>query len=145
MDLINSRIIAELKTNSRISWDDLSEIVGISRPSLMKRVDRLERINVIKGYTILTSHSNSSESPNEKKILSFLRIKFSKGSDCFQLSKVFPTYENIISSWAVTGEWDCIVLVQANSMEKISEIREIIVHTGGIEEIETEVVLNDLL
>jgi hypothetical protein len=34
--------------------------------------------------------------------------------------------------------------VEASSLERISEIREIIVGTGGIDEIETDAVLNQL-
>ena len=156
LDIINQRIISELKKNSRINWGDLAKIVGISRQALKKRIERLEYKRHIIGYTILTSHEAlheaSHEAPHEapheashkaSRIRAFLRVRFSKGNDCFKLSLTFNSYKNVIASWGITGDWDSLVLVQAESMEKISEIRELIVQTGGIDEIETEVVLNE--
>jgi hypothetical protein len=37
-----------------------------------------------------------------------------------------------------------ILLLAAQSLEQISEVREVIVATGGIDEIETDAVLNEL-
>jgi hypothetical protein len=37
-----------------------------------------------------------------------------------------------------------ILLVAAQSLEQISEVREVIVATGGIDEIKTDAVLNEL-
>lgn len=142
LDFINQRIISELKKNSRISWGQLSEIVGISRQALKKRIERLEYKRHIIGYTIITSHEASShEAPY---VQAFLKIRFLKENDCFKLSRIFPSYSNVIASWGITGDWDNIVLVRARNIEQISEIREIIVQTGGIDEIETDVILNEL-
>lgn len=146
LDIINQKIISELKKNSRISWGRLAEIVGISRQALKKRIERLEYKRQIIGYTIITSHEASHETPHETSdVKAFLKIRFSKENDCFKLSRIFPSYKNIIASWAITGDWDNILLIKTNSMEQISEIREVIVQTGGIDEIETEVILNELL
>lgn len=141
LDLINQKIISELKKNSRISWGELSYIVGISRQALKKRIERLEYKRHIIGYTIITAQESSPEPSN---VQAFLKIRFSKDNDCFKLSRILPSYDDVVASWAVTGDWDNIVLVKASSMEKISEIREIIVRTGGIDEIETDTVLNEL-
>ena len=141
LDLINQKIISELKKNSRISWGELSGIVGISRQALKKRIERLEYKRHIMGYTIITSHESARETSS---VQAFLKIRFSKDNDCFKLSRILQSYDNVVASWAITGDWDNMILVRASSMEKISEIREIIVQTGGIDEIETDTVLNEL-
>ena len=141
LDFVNQKIISELKKNSRISWGQLSEIVGISRQALKKRIERLEYKRYIIGYTIITSHDETDETAC---VQAFLKIRFLKENDCFKLSRIFPLYDNVVASWGITGDWDNIVLVRAQTMEQISEIREIIVQTGGIDEIETDVVLNQL-
>ena len=141
LDLINQKIISELKKNSRISWGQLSEIVGISRQALKKRIERLEYKRHIIGYTIITDYEAFNEEPY---VQAFLKIRFLKGNDCFKLSHLLPSYRNVIASWAITGDWDNVILIRAKSMEQISEIREVIVETGGIDEIEIEVVLNEL-
>ena len=141
LDLINQKIMSELKKNSRIGWGQLSEIVGISRQALKKRIERLEHKRHIIGYTIITGHESSDKTQH---VQAFLKIRFLKGNDCFKLSRILSSYSNVVASWAITGDWDNIILVKAHNMEQISDIREAIVETGGIDEIETEVILNEL-
>ena len=146
LDLINQKIISELKKNSRISWGELSGIVGIFRQALKKRIERLEYKRYIIGYTIVTSHESSHETLG---VQAFLKIRFSEENNCLKLSRILssrilPSYDSVIASWSVTGDWDNIILVRANSMKEIEQIREIIVQTGGIDEIETDTVLNEL-
>lgn len=149
MDVINREIIAALKRNSRVGWGQLSDQLGISRQALRKRIERLEYTGQILAYTIITAHKDDSGSGNADKdtnaVRAFLNIRFASGNDCFNLSELLSTYNNIEGMWAMTGNWDMLLLVKAQKMEQISEIREIIVATGGIDEIKTNVVLNDLL
>ena len=145
MDVINQSILAALKQNSRIGWGVLAAQLGISRQALRKRIERLELKGQIVGYTIITSHNDEDgDTSTSNHVRAFLKIRFAKGNDCFKLSRFLSSYANIVGSWVVTGDWDMIVLLEANRMEQISDIREVIVASGGIDEIETEVVLNRL-
>ena len=96
----------------------------------------------LKGRT--TAHRNEPAGKDRDSVRAFLKIRFSKGNDCFKLSRALSSNQNIVGSWAVTGDWDMLALIEASSLERISEIREIIVGTGGIDEIETDAVLNQL-
>jgi len=141
LDLINREIISALKKNSRIPWGQLASTVGISRQALKKRIEWLEYKKYINGYTIITAHEDK-DAP--APVQAFLKIRFAEKNDYFKLSRILPTYSNIVASWAITGDWDTIVFVRVQNTEKLSEIREIIVQTGGIDEIETEVILNEI-
>ena len=54
----------------------------------------------------------------------------------------FFQHTKIFSLMGDYWNWDAVILLAADNMETISEIREIIAGTGGIDEIETEVILN---
>jgi DNA-binding Lrp family transcriptional regulator len=144
MDIVNQEIIATLKQNGRITWGELASQIGISRQALRKRVERLEHKGEIIGYTIVTAHKDDNVEQNKSVVRAFLKIRFAKGNDCFKLARAMSSCQNIAGSWAITGDWDMMALVEAASMEKISEIREMFVSTGGIDEIETDAVLNHL-
>ncbi|MHC8508852.1 MAG: Lrp/AsnC family transcriptional regulator [Rhodospirillales bacterium] len=150
MDIINQKILSELKKNARIGWGQLADISGISRQSLKKRIDRLERKGDIVGYTILTPSGltplelSSGKTADTPLVRAFLRIRFTKENNCFKLAKVLSAYKAVTASWEVTGDWDNVIFAEAESMEQISEIREMIVQTGGIDEIETEAVLSEI-
>ena len=145
MDAINRSILAELKLNSRIGWGSLADRVGISRQALKGRVERLEYKGHIVAYTIITAHDEKGERDNQSRsVRAFLNIRFEKGNDCFKLARQMEFCTNIVGSWAITGDWDMVMLIEAQSLEQISDIREIIVATGGIDEVQTDAVLNDL-
>lgn len=145
MDAINQSILAELKQNSRIGWGTLADRVGISRQALKGRVERLEYKGHIVAYTIITAHHEQRQREDQlRSVRAFLKIRFAKGNDCFKLARQMESCTNIVGSWAITGDWDMIILVEAQSLEQISEIREIIVASGGIDEIKTDAVLNEL-
>lgn len=50
MDRFDERILHELQKDGRISNVELSERVGLSPSATLRRVQELERTNVIKGY-----------------------------------------------------------------------------------------------
>lgn len=49
-DVIDMKILQELKSNGRISNVQLAERVGLSSSACLRRVQELEKIGVIKGY-----------------------------------------------------------------------------------------------
>src|SRR5476651_2709410 len=50
LDVIDSRIVAELQADGRLSNVDLSDKVGLSPSPCLRRVKRLEREGYIEGY-----------------------------------------------------------------------------------------------
>lgn len=52
IDEIDTRILRELQTDSRIPIRELSKRVNLSPPSVTERVKRLEEHHIIEGYTI---------------------------------------------------------------------------------------------
>ena len=51
MDDIDRTIVALLRENARRSFKDIGEHVHLTAPAVKRRVDRLERDGVIRGYT----------------------------------------------------------------------------------------------
>ncbi len=50
MDRTDERILDLLKGNARMSWKELGDAVGMSRTAAKKRVEKLEREGIIRGY-----------------------------------------------------------------------------------------------
>src|ERR1044072_8202848 len=51
MDQIDHRIIALLRENARRSFQDIGGHVALSAPAVKRRVDRLERDGIVRGYS----------------------------------------------------------------------------------------------
>lgn len=52
IDTLDQHILDVLLTNSRISSKQLAEQVGLSSPSVLERLRRLEEYGVIRHYTV---------------------------------------------------------------------------------------------
>lgn len=50
MDKIDEKILSLLKGNARISYQELGDAIGMSRVAAKKRVQKLEREGIIRGY-----------------------------------------------------------------------------------------------
>lgn len=50
IDRINKRILQELRSNGRLSNTELADRVGLSASACLRRVQELEKANVISGY-----------------------------------------------------------------------------------------------
>ncbi len=53
MDNYDSKAIASLMANARISWAELGSLLGLSAPAAAERVRKLEEKGIIKGYAAL--------------------------------------------------------------------------------------------
>ena len=52
LDEVNTRLLAELTANPRLSSSELARRVGMSAPAVRERVARLEQAGVIRGYRL---------------------------------------------------------------------------------------------
>ena len=47
------RILDELSADCRISMTDLADKVHVSRPTVQRRIQRMEDFGIIKGFTVM--------------------------------------------------------------------------------------------
>ncbi|HPF79076.1 MAG TPA: Lrp/AsnC family transcriptional regulator, partial [Alphaproteobacteria bacterium] len=57
IDRINKKILQELQKDGRISNTDLAERVGLSPSACLRRVQELERQDIITGYRAVINHA----------------------------------------------------------------------------------------
>ena len=55
MDYLDFQIVSQLLSQGRSRWADLARSLGLSSPSIMERVRKLEETGVIRGYAALVS------------------------------------------------------------------------------------------
>jgi Lrp/AsnC family leucine-responsive transcriptional regulator len=57
IDAIDMTIIGLLQQNSRIQWKQIGEQIHMSGPAVANRIQRLEEMGVIEGYTVKLNES----------------------------------------------------------------------------------------
>ncbi len=136
--MINSqdeRLLLALRQNARISVSDLARRLDLSRSTVQNRIARLEASGVIQGYSVQLGESYSAaqvEAHVSIKVLQKLTAKTNLALEA--ISQVAQLY-------SVSGEYDLIAIVQAQSLEQLSAVLDQIGNLEGVERTNSAVVL----
>jgi len=131
MDVIDLKILEELKENSRISFNDISQRVGKTEATVRRRVKKLEEEGIINKYTIEYSVNSKPKTRATIKIEpDFKDIK----NIMVELKKI----EEITDIWRLSGECGLFIKVEIPSIEQFNPlIEEKISQIKGVKIVET--------
>jgi len=118
-DDLNLRIIACLQKEGRISHAELAERLGVSRPTVIDRVKRLENEGVIEGYYAAVSPASV-----KKTSVAYVSVRYRMDND--QLEKRFiealAKEPDVLEAHTTAGE-DCLLLkIVADTPMGINEL-----------------------
>lgn len=131
-DEIDAQILAELRSNARISLAQLGEKVLLSRNAVRQRIERLERDGSIAGYTIKESAAEGA--PTVNAVLFVQRRDRMRGSDVIAGLRAIP---EVASCDVVSGELDLVVRVEAPDAARIQQIWRQVSEFPGVRDITT--------
>ncbi|MFQ6088511.1 MAG: Lrp/AsnC family transcriptional regulator [Candidatus Methanofastidiosia archaeon] len=119
LDEKDQMILRELGKNSRKSLSFLSKRTGIPRTTILNRMRRMEKKGVIKKFTVLPNYSALG-----MPTTAFILVSFLPGFEVKQreLAQRISELEGVFEVHLISGEWDILLKVRAESMEKIGEL-----------------------
>lgn len=131
----DQRLLLFLRQNARVSVSDLARALSLSRSTVQHRIARLEANGVIKGYT-LELGGDYSQNQVEAHVSIKVRQKLTARTNLAleQISQVAQLY-------SVSGEYDLVAIVQAQSLEALSATLDRIGNLEGVERTNSAVVL----
>lgn len=131
MDVIDLKILEELKENSRISFNDISQRVGKTEATVRRRVKKLEDEGIIKKYTIeYTINSKPKTRATVKIEPDFKEMK--------TIMKELIEIEEITDIWRLSGDCGLFIKVEIPSIEQFNPlIEEKISQIKGVKIMET--------
>ena len=131
MDLVDLKILEELKNNSRISFNDISKTIDKTEATVRRRVKKLIDEGIIKRFTIEYSVDTKPKvSATVKIIPDFKDIK--------RILKDLSDIEEVSNIWRLSGDCGLLVKVDIPSIEDFNPlIEEKISSIQGIRIIET--------
>lgn len=124
-----------LRTNARASVTELAKALHVSRSTVQNRLARLEKAGVIRGYSVILGGEyldNQVEAHVSIKVVQKLTARTNAAlEDIPQVTQLF----------SVSGEYDLIAIVQAQSLEELSRVLDDIGNLEGVERTNSAVVL----
>lgn len=133
---MDQKLINLLKNNARESTTALARMLGLSRSTVHDRILRLEDRGIIAGYTIRLN-ADYNKRQITAHVLMQLNPKFA--DQILQSLKKMPL---IKAAYAVSGIYDMIVLVKAETTGEIDKTLDEIGRMEGIKKTTSSIVLS---
>jgi len=131
MDLIDIKILEELKNNSRMSYNEISERIEKTEATVRRRVQKLKDQGVIKRFTI------DYEVDSKPKVSATIKIE-PDFKDIKRILSELRNIEEINVIWRLSGDCGLLMKVDIPSIEQFNPlIEDKISRIQGIKIIET--------
>ena len=114
LDEIDIRILRKLISDARLSYRNITEQIGVSPPTVIARVEKLEKNKIIKSYSALLDHEKLGY--DLTAIIEVTAIKNKVG----EVEKVLSKYENVCAIYDITGLTDMIIVAKFRNRKELS-------------------------
>ncbi|KAK44106.1 Lrp/AsnC family transcriptional regulator [Caballeronia sp. LZ029] len=135
LDDIDRNLVALLQMNARESVANLARQLGVARTTVIARIARLEKNDVIAGYGV-----RLGQDVLDASIQAYVGIKLTPkyGRD---LQKRFARMPEIQLLCAVSGEFDYVAWLRADSPDRLNDLLDEIGALEGVERTTTSIIL----
>ena len=141
LDEIDRRILAELAEDARIPLVALATRVHLSRNAVRQRIERMERDGVIAGYTVIRGAGDGTPR-GVSAVLFVYRADRMRGGQVLAELAAIP---EVVRCDILAGEFDLLVTVQAESMDRVGEVWERIAALPDVANTVTSVALSTVI
>jgi Lrp/AsnC family leucine-responsive transcriptional regulator len=142
MDKIDAEILKNLQTNGRMTNSELAKRVGLSAPSVLERVRKLEESGVITGYS---ARVNPEKVGRGTTCFVAVSLALHQQDSIKSFKKEIESIPEVLECYHITGEEDYLLRVAVRDMQHyrnllINDLTKI----SGVSKVKTMVVLSPI-
>jgi Lrp/AsnC family transcriptional regulator, leucine-responsive regulatory protein len=142
LDALDREIISFLRLNGRMSHEQISQQVNLSRPAVHERIKRLEEQGIIRGYQALVDWSALG-----LPLTAFIWVR-TTGASCNEIGQALlrlsDTDAIVQECYRVTGEWCMLLKTQLASPLALEALLDRIRTVPNVQETMTILALSAL-
>ena len=137
LDDIDERIIALLRDDARRTITDIAGRVNLSSAPVKRRLDRLERLGVITGYTVSVDHAMIGPS-----IEALTELRFAGNADIDEILGEVERIPEICEVFTMAGDPDALLRIRVSDVEHLKTVVNRLRRTGRVTGTKTLMVLD---
>ncbi|WJF89091.1 Lrp/AsnC family transcriptional regulator [Paraburkholderia bonniea] len=135
LDDLDRNLVALLQANARESVAELARQLGVARTTVIARIARLERSNVIAGYSV-----RLGQDVLDASIYAYVGLIIAPKFGA-EVQKRLGKMPEVQLLCAVSGEFDYVAWLRASSPERLNDLLDQIGNLNGVERTTTSVIL----
>lgn len=116
LDSLDWKILRELQADARLSYNEVARRVGLSSPTVVERVRRMEDAGVITGY-----HARIDPARVGLPVMALVQLRC-ESSRCLLKTTTSGTYPEVIEVLKVSGDHCTVLKVVAASTAHLEDV-----------------------
>jgi DNA-binding Lrp family transcriptional regulator len=135
MDETDVKILKKLLSDARMSYRKVAEEIGVSPPTVLARVEKLESDGIIRSYSTLLDHEKLGYD-----LTAIIEITATKGK-IVDLERQIARFPNVCAVYDITGLTDMLVVAKFKNRKELSNFVKKDISLPYVERTNTHVVL----
>lgn len=137
LDKIDLQILQHLQVKGRAQRNRLSEIVGLSVPSVSERMRKLEEKDLIQGY-----HAELNARKFNFDITAFVFVEVDGSGNYSDLVKQAESESEILECHSITGDGSHILKIRSENTQTFEKLLSNIQSWNGVSKTRSNIVLS---
>lgn len=135
MDEIDIRILKRLLVDARSSYRKIAFEIGVSPPTVLNRISKLEKDNIIKSYSVIIDHVKLGF--DLTAVIEITSIK----NKIIEVEKQISKHPNVCAVYDITGLTDMIIVAKFRNRKELSDFVKNDLSLPYIDKTNTHIVL----
>jgi len=135
MDETNVKILRKLLSDARLSYRKIAEEIGVSPPTILSRVEKLESDNIIKFYSAVLDHEKLGYD-----LTAIIDVTAVKGK-ITEVERHIARLSNVCAVYDITGLTDMVIIAKFKNRKDLSNFVKRDLSMPYVERTNTHVVL----
>ena len=135
MDETDVKILKKLLSDARMSYRKIAEEIGVSPPTVLARVGKLESDGIIRSYSTLLDHEKLGYD-----LTAIIEITATKGK-IVDLERQIAKFPNVCAVYDITGLTDMMVIAKFKNRKELSNFVKKDISLPYVERTNTHMVL----
>ncbi|HZT34964.1 MAG TPA: Lrp/AsnC family transcriptional regulator [Nitrososphaera sp.] len=135
MDKTDVKILEKLLSDARMSYRRVAEEIGVSPPTVLARVEKLEKGGIVKSYSAMLDHEKLGYD-----LTAIIDITAAKGK-IIELEKQIARFPNVCAVYDITGLTDMVIIAKFKNRKELSNFVKKDLSLPYVERTNTHVVL----
>jgi Lrp/AsnC family leucine-responsive transcriptional regulator len=137
IDDVDRAILDLLVADGRRTVLDVAGHVNLSASAVKRRIDRLERIGVITGYTALIDHTRLGVS-----LEAFTELRFAGNTKVESITRAATRLPEVVEVFTIAGDPDALVRLRVTSVKHLQAVVDNLRRDGSVIGTKTLMVLD---
>ena len=137
LDATDHAILEQLQRNARTRLADIGDRVQLSISAVKRRIDRLERVGVITGYTTVVDQRKLG-----RRLEAFAELTFAGNTKVADIAGVADGLPEVQVVFTTAGDPDALVWIRVKDVNDLTRVIDLLRRSGRVTSTKTLMVLN---